>query len=398
MAKKDDTLSIKRVGVISVTLVTSLVFIFAALIVHQEYENYKTEVSKLQKSIDSGDEAMKEALEYKKEEFRVKKMRYVIGVGGLTLFMFITIYSIIRTISYLVEFEFATFVNEFKVAAMHHKKIELDKFNFEESQAIVKNANQMIAEIHSRENELVELNRSLEDRVQEKTEKLQKLVEAQDNFIKKSIHEINTPLSIILTNIDLLKMQGIANKNLVNIESASKLIHNLFNDLSYLVKKDRIEYAKAQINISQFLKNRISFFSELANVNDLQLVTNIEDGLFVYINETKLQRVIDNNLSNVIKYSYYDSAVFISLTTVGEDIVLKFKNSADTIKNIDKIYNEYYREDEVKGGYGIGLTIVKDICDENGIIIDLKSQNNKTEFSYKFTKCTVKVKDEDTTT
>lgn len=384
-------------GLISAYLIISLVLIFAMLIVHQEYSEYTKEINKLQKSIDIKDEDRVKVIEQKKEEFRVKKMRYVIGIGGVALFIFISIYLIIRTISYLVEHEFSTFVTQFGDAAKDHKKIDVSKFNFLESKTIVENANEMVTEIQERENELLELNRHLEERVRQKTVKLQKLVEAQDTFIKKSIHEINTPLSVILTNIDLLKMQGVANKNFVNIESASKLIHNLFNDLSYLVKKDRIVYEKTQIDISAFLKQRLSFFAELANVNGLQLVTNIEDGLNIFINETKLQRVVDNNLSNVIKYSYPDSAVFITLTKTAKAITMKFKNHSDTIKDVQKIFNEYYREDKVKGGYGIGLTIVKDICDENGIIINLKSQNNTTEFSYKFKANATKGVDEDIT-
>jgi len=395
LAQKEHSLSIKRVGLISVYLVLSLVFIFAMLIVHQEYTDYNKEVAKLQQNIDSGDAQAVAVLEQKKEEFRVKKMRYVIGIGGVALFMFITIYLIIRTISFLVEYEFAMFVSEFGEAAKNHKRIDEEKFNFLESKSIVKDANNMIGEIQEREMQLVELNKDLENRVRQKTLKLQELVQAQDTFIKKSIHEINTPLSIILTNIDLLKMQGIANKNLTSIESGSKLIHNLFNDLSYLVKKDRIEYKKMQINISAFLKERLSFFAELANVNGLQIVTNIEDGLHIWMNETKLQRVIDNNLSNIIKYSYHDSAVFITLKKEDGTIVLKFKNYSDTIDAVDKVFEEYYREDSVKGGYGIGLSIVKDICDENGIIIALNSENMITEFTYTFPN-TIKGADEDT--
>lgn len=397
MIFNNEPLSIKKVGLISVSLVILIVFLFASLIVHQEYKEYTTEVAKIQQSIDEGDEALEEVLQQRKEDFRVKKMRYVIGIGGLSLFMFITIYSIIRTISYLVESEFATFVKEFGNAAKHHQRIEPGKFNFHESQAVVKNANEMIVEIQEREKELVDLNRDLENRVKRKTIKLQKVVQAQDNFIKKSIHEVNTPLSIILTNIDLLKMQGIGNRNFINIESASKLIHNLFNDLSYLVKKDRIQYTKTHIDISQFLKERIAFFGELTNVNELHIVANIEDRLYVFINEIKLQRVIDNNLSNIIKYSYPQTAVYITLTKQHGKVVLQFKNSSDTIKDVDRVFHEYYREDDVKGGYGIGLSIVKEICDENGIIIDLQSQNGITEFSYSFAQ-KMRGKNEDTTT
>jgi signal transduction histidine kinase len=371
---------------ISVYLVVLLLLTFALLIVHQEYRGYKAEIADLQASAKRDKGTALDIVEAKKEEFRIKKMRYVIGIGGLTLFMFITIYAIIRTISYLVEFEFATFISEFKAAANEHKWIDADKFNFSESKAIVGNANEMIGEILDRESDLKKLNKSLENKVKDKTKKLQELVEAQDEFIKKSIHEVNTPLSIILTNIDLLKMQGKKNQHLQNIESASKLIHNLFNDLSYLVKKDRIEYPKERINLSDFLKQRLNFFSELAKVNSLHLVTNIQNGVYVVMNETKLQRIIDNNLSNIIKYSYRDSGVFISLNEVAEAVFLEFKNSSDTIKDIDKIFTTYYREDRIKGGYGIGLSIVKEICDENGIDVTAQSSGGQTRFAYRFTK------------
>ncbi|MGM0533085.1 MAG: sensor histidine kinase [Campylobacterota bacterium] len=378
------SLSIKKVGMISVYLVVLLLLTFALLIVHQEYRSYKAEIASLQASAQEGKGSAIDIVEAKKEEFRIKKMRYVIGIGGLTLFMFITIYAIIRTISYLVEFEFATFISEFKAAAKEHKWIDSHKFNFSESKAIVGNANEMIAEILDRESDLKKLNKSLENKVKEKTKKLQRLVEAQDEFIKKSIHEVNTPLSIILTNIDLLKMQGETNQNLQNIESASKLIHNLFNDLSYLVKKDRIQYPRQRIDLSQFLKQRLNFFSELANVNGLHLVTNIENNVTVCINETKLQRIIDNNLSNIIKYSHRDSGVFVSLRSESGQAFLRFQNSSDTIKDLEKIFDEYYREDRVKGGYGIGLSIVKEICDENDIAVHAASQDGQTVFEYKF--------------
>ncbi len=386
-------LSIRRVGLLSVYLVSFLILLFALLIIDQEYSNYKKEVAKIQHDIDVSDEQKKRILEQKKEEFKIKKMRYVIGIGGLTLFMFITIYAIIRTIAYFLEHEFNIFIRQFGEAAKNHKHLDESEFGFIESKSVVKNANAMVAEIQERELELAELNRDLEKRVLQKTKKLQHLVKAQDEFIKKSIHEINTPLSIILTNIDLLKMQDSANQHLTNIESASKIIHNLFNDLSYLVKKDRVEYTKERINLSKFLRQRLEFFAELANVNALHIVTNIEENIEVVFNETKLQRVIDNNLSNIIKYSYSHSGVFISLNAEGEEALLSFKNSSDTIEDCEEIFREYYRENDVKGGYGIGLSIVKEICDENGVAVTLDSKDNITLFTYRF-----KVANEDTTT
>ncbi|MEA2018654.1 MAG: cache domain-containing protein [Campylobacterota bacterium] len=210
------------------------------------------------------------------------------------------------------------------------------------------------------------------------------LLESQDKFLKNSIHEINTPLSIIITNIDLYKLKYKNNKYLTKIEAGSKIIHNIYNDLAYLVKKDQIEYPIQKIDFSEFLRFRVDFFDEIAIGNNLQFNSNIEDNIFINFNDTQLQRICDNSLSNAIKYSYSNNIIDISLSKKNEFITLSIENSGNTIENIDKLFQRYYREDKARGGFGLGLNIINDICENNDIIIDVKSNNNKTIFIYKF--------------
>ncbi len=63
------------------------------------------------------------------------------------------------------------------------------------------------------------------------------LVKAQDSFIKHSIHEINTPLAVIMTHIDLFKMKEGENRYLSKIEAASKIICTIYDDLSLYGQK-----------------------------------------------------------------------------------------------------------------------------------------------------------------
>lgn len=212
------------------------------------------------------------------------------------------------------------------------------------------------------------------------------LLESQDRFLKNSIHEINTPLSIIITNIDLYKLKYGNNKYLTKIEAGSKIIHNIYNDLAYLVKKDRIEYPIQKINFSEFLQFRISFFDEIAVGNNLQFNSNIEDNIFINFNDTQLQRICDNSLSNAIKYSYSNSTIDISLIKNNEFTILSIENNGNPIEDVNKLFQRYYTEDEARGGFGLGLNIIKDICEINDVIIDVKSENNKIIFLYKFKK------------
>lgn len=92
---------------------------------------------------------------------------------------------------------------------------------------------------------LEDLNKNLEFKVNEKTKELTNLVVSQKKFIKTSVHEINTPLTIIRTNIDLLKNEFLNNKYITNIESG--FLQNYprsYDDLSYLVKKEQVVYER----------------------------------------------------------------------------------------------------------------------------------------------------------
>lgn len=379
-----ENISINKLGFISSNIAAAIVFIFAILIINQEYLRYEEETAKIEKTFKSSDKQKQEILEQTKLDHKQKVMRYIIGIGGVAFFLFFTIFMLLRVVSFLIETELNLFIHKLGVATKEYKTIDQNDFNFREIRAIIGNANELIEEILQSHNQLIELNSTLEEKVKDKTKKLQNLVSAQDQFIKKSIHEINTPLSIILSNIDLLKMKNISNQNITNIESGSKIIHNIFNDLSYMVKKDRIEYPKSKLDISYFLKQRIEFFNEVANASGLVFITNIEDNLFINFNDVQLQRVVDNNISNAIKYSFNDSPIFIKLIKEKRYIVFSIKTYSEEIKDITKIFNSFYRENNVKGGFGIGLNIVKDICDENSVKITLDSNENETTFTYEF--------------
>ena len=376
-------ISIHKLGLIATNVSAALIVLFAILIINQEYKRYEEEIVMIEERF-KDNETKKELLEVTKIEHKKKVMRYVIGIGGVGLFMFFAIFALLRVVSYLIENEMHMFISNFAKAAKEHKMIEDDDFSFEESRSLIRNANELVVELQQSENELKELNATLEQKVKLKTKKLQTLVAAQDEFIKKSIHEINTPLTIILTNIDLLKLKNITNKNITNIESGSKIIHNIFNDLSYMVKKDRVEYPKSDIDFSSFLKQRINFFDEVAKADGLVFITNIEDGIYVNFSEVKLQRVVDNNLSNAIKYSFENEPIFVLLNKTADNITFEIKTRSPQIQDKKRIFDDFYRENQVRGGFGIGLNMVKDICDENGVKIELISDSDETVFKYIF--------------
>jgi signal transduction histidine kinase len=204
-----------------------------------------------------------------------------------------------------------------------------------------------------------------------------------DNFIKDSMHEINTPLSIININSDLFSNKYGTNKYIQRIKSASKTLATIYDDMDYLIKEGRVEHKKSRLNMGEFIQNRVDYFQEVAHLKNIEIKTEIENSIYYNISKIKLQRIIDNTLSNAIKYSHDSNPIEIKLYKNNKNIVFKVEDYGVGITNINKIFSRYYRENETKGGFGIGLNIVKDIIDSEDINLNVSSVVDKgTIFCY----------------
>ena len=327
----------------------------------------------------------------KKKAYQDKIINFVLKIYMLTLFLYLVSTVEYRYVSDIMKREIRFIVYSFKKASQSYEFIDMEKIKFQEFQEIVTHANVMIEEIKAKNSALVELNSNLEGIVEQKTVELkrsidftQELLEKQDRFVKNAIHEINTPLSIILMNIDLYNLKFETNPYLLKIEAAVKVLDNIYEDLAYVVKKDRVVYEKSMINFSTFLTERVEYFEDVAQGNKLHISTNIAPELFILFNEIELQRICDNNLSNAIKYSYEKQPLHVKLYAHENEVVFEVENRGEKIKAPEQLFNRYYREDEARGGFGLGLNIVKEICDANDVMIEVDSDESKTCFRYRF--------------
>ncbi len=206
-----------------------------------------------------------------------------------------------------------------------------------------------------------------------------------DSFIKDSMHEINTPLSIINVNIDMFAQKFGENKYMTRIKAASKTLATIYNDMDYLIKQDRFGFEKESIDMSAFIRERVAYFQDVASLRQIVIHENVEEDITLYFNPTKLQRIVDNTISNAIKYSHEKSIVNVILTLKEGRIVFEVEDFGVGIEKPEKIFERYYRENLNKGGFGIGLNIVKRIVDEHGIELTITSHPGKgSKFSYRF--------------
>ena len=334
-----------------------------------------------------------------KKKLKKLLIKNTIAIATLAFILFAIMLGFYKIFNTLLQRDMQVFLDFFKDAAHNEQVLNPHAIFFKEFKVMVGYANEMVDTISEQKHTLRDLNLGLEDKVKKKTKDLEvinenlikekkfseDIVKAQKEFLRYTVHETNTPLSVILASIELFVMKNKKDRQLSKIEAATKNIFNIYDDLSYLVKKDQVDYPKVAIDIGAFLNSRLDFFSEVAELSKIKFnFTPHATVLYIYFNETKLQRIMDNTITNAIKYTLADEDVNVTLKQVGASVGISIGSKSKIIKDTDKIFNEYYREEENREGFGIGLKLVRSICDEEGVEILLDSSNEQTTFSYKF--------------
>lgn len=234
---------------------------------------------------------------------------------------------------------------------------------------------------------LVNKYNALYSKLQSQIENNQYLLDENKQFIADMVHQIRTPLDVIMTNTSLIEMQSESkiSSYITQINSAINMLSNSYEDLSYIISNDTIEYKPLELDFTDFTNERIDFFEVIAQANEKTISANIANDIKIYMNDTELERLIDNNLSNAIKHSDDKSEIEIVLEKNGSEIVLKFISSGKNIRDVTKLFDKNYTESYgAKRSLGLGLNMVKTICEKNSIDYSVHSEKGINTFTYIF--------------
>ena len=194
-----------------------------------------------------------------------------------------------------------------------------------------------------------------------------------DRFIKDTTHELNTPLSAILANIEMMDKEVMVEKNikkLNRINIAATTVSLLYKDLTYLTLEQEQSNHDEPIALKSLIEDRAEYFTILSQSKKLQCRLVLEEAT-LYADRRKITRVIDNLISNAIKYNKRNGMIEIKLSQ-GELQIRDTGLGIDEDK-IPLIFDRYLRFNDSEGGFGVGLSIVKTILDEYHISIKVVS-------------------------
>jgi len=215
----------------------------------------------------------------------------------------------------------------------------------------------------------------------------QELLRENKRFIADTVHQIRTPLSNIMMNAEMIKKletKPIINNFIDQIDASVNMLSNSYEDLSYIISYDSIKYHPIEVNLSDVLKQRVKFFTTISKVSFKPIKAYIKDDIYTIINRIELERIIDNNISNAIKYANPNEEIMINLYYEKGKAILEFRSKGNKIENPEKIFDKNYRENVSKRGLGLGLNMVKNICDKYEIMYQVLYENNYNIFRYIF--------------
>lgn len=199
-----------------------------------------------------------------------------------------------------------------------------------------------------------------------------------DRFIKDTTHELNTPINAILSNIEMIELENLdANlaKKIKRINIGAKTIAHLYEDLTYLTLSHPTHLKDEDIELKPLMEERIEYFSILMESKKITLTSALEENVTLTIDRKKITKLIDNILSNAIKYNKVGGTIHIALSP--HCIAITDSGRGIEPEKIHQIFERYTRLDTTVGGFGIGLSIVSFIAKEYDLHVKVNSQLNE---------------------
>lgn len=209
-------------------------------------------------------------------------------------------------------------------------------------------------------------------------------------FVSNVSHELRTPLTTMRSYLEALedgawRDEEIAPNFLEVTRNETERMIRLVNDLLQLSKMDSPDYqlSKEWVNFVEFFDRIIDRF-EMTKEQHVTFKRNLpKEAIFIEIDEDKLTQVLDNIISNAMKYSPEGGQITFFVKEEEDKIIVSIKDQGIGIpkENIGKIFERFYRVDKARsrklGGTGLGLAIAKEMVQAHGGSIWVKSEEGK---------------------
>lgn len=223
-----------------------------------------------------------------------------------------------------------------------------------------------------------------------KNEYVRAAQQSKDEFISNVTHEMNTPLTSIRGFAELIASGNMPKDKMI---SAGKTIKTQSDRLSAMIKQilnysaiDDDTVTPYDVNISKLIEEALNNYTPMLKDKNLSILKYIDDDVIIKSTQERITEIVDNLVSNAIKYNKQNGKIIVTL----RGNVLTVEDTGIGISNneLTHIFSRFYTVDKSHGesvGFGLGLPIVKKICDRSGWTLKVDSvQGEGTTFKIVF--------------
>lgn len=202
-----------------------------------------------------------------------------------------------------------------------------------------------------------------------------KIEKLRQDFVQNVSHEFRTPLTIVSSYIETLKMWSDISEDYR--EEAFRIIdfelNRLQKILNQLLDITNLEHNKVmeEISVSKMIKEILPSYRRIAmNRNiKIEVLESLDENVLILANRLLFLQAFSNLLENAIKYTYPDTRIFIELSATKSEVFVAIKDQGPGLPDEDQasIFERFYRVDEHRnsqtGGSGLGLSFAKDVIE-----------------------------------
>ena len=222
------------------------------------------------------------------------------------------------------------------------------------------------------------------------TRPVEKAWKQQRQFLSDASHELKTPLTVILSNAELLEatpMEERPARWADNIHSEARRMKSLVEEMLTLARADNMvpTAAHTEVSLSDLAADCALAFEPVAFEAGKPLSYDLSDRALVLGSPEKLRQLISILLDNAIKYSSEGGPIHLSLRRTDRHAVLTVSNPGNPIpaEQLPHLFERFYRADASRGeksGFGLGLSIAATIAEEHKATIRAESDPVSTRF------------------
>lgn len=228
----------------------------------------------------------------------------------------------------------------------------------------------------------------LNQSIEEMTGRIERDYLSLKNFTAQAAHEMQTPLAIVRTRLDALmqdeQVLEHGARHITDIEMAVLRLSRLHRSLLLLTKVENRQFGFTEaIDITELVRDALAELADIAESRQLRIILNLEPGAVVVFHRQLAEILIGNLLNNAAKYNYPSGKVYVTL----KDKVLTVANtSADGELDKSMLFRRFYKGQNSDDGNGLGLSIVKEICDTAGYALRYEYVDELHTFTVDFNK------------